>query len=129
MNVHVDEGVNHVRVVSIDEAGNEASKTQQILYEAEEEKTGMSSLATILVAAICGLLAGLIAVLVVSKRSKVEPATVGGTLDDEEASSPPAVEPTLPPTIEPTGGLTEHQEVPGQLPPDPQREKDDWEML
>ena len=129
MNVHVDEGPNPVRVVSIDEAGNQASMTLQVLYEAEEEKTGMSSLATILVAAICGLLAGLIAALVIGRRRKVEPAMAGGTLAEEEEATPPAAELTPPPVIEPTGMPPDYQEVPGQLPPDPQREKDDWEMM
>jgi hypothetical protein len=129
MNVHVDEGPNHVRVISIDEAGNQATTTLQVLYEAEEESTGMSSLTTILVAAICGLLAGLLATLVIGRRRKVEPAMAGGTLDEEEEAVPPAAEPTPPPVIEPTGTPTDYQEVPGQLPPDPQREKDDWEMM
>ena len=129
MNVHVDEGPNHVRVVSIDEAGNQATTTLQVLYEAEEEKTGLSSSATILVAAICGLLAGLIAALIIGRRRKVEPAMAGRTLDEEEEAAPPAAEPTPPPVIEPTGTPSDYQEVPGQLPPDPQHEKDDWEMM
>ncbi|NOQ53222.1 MAG: hypothetical protein GQ558_01300, partial [Thermoplasmata archaeon] len=129
MNVHVNEGPNHVRVVSIDEAGNQASTTLQVLYEAEEEKAGMSSLTTILVAAICGLLAGLIAALIIGRRRKVEPAMAGGTLAEEEEATPPAAEPTPPPVIEPTGTPTDYQEVPGQLPSDPQYEKDDWEMM
>ncbi len=129
LNVHVDEGSNPVRVVSIDEAGNQASSTLQVVYEAEEEATGMSSWTTILVAAICGLMAGLLAALLVGRRRRAEPAPGGGTSDEGEASAPPAAEPTPAPVVEPAVTPAVQQEVPGQLPPDPQREKDEWEAL
>lgn len=129
LNVHVDEGSNPVRIVSIDEAGNQASSTLQVVYEVEEEATGMSSWTTILVAAVCGLLAGLLAALVVGRRRKAEPASGGGTSDEGEAAAPPAAEPTPPPVVEPAVTPAAQQEVPGQLPPDPQREQDKWEIM
>jgi hypothetical protein len=112
--LHLEEGPNTVRMVATDTAGNEARRSIQVLYDAEEDGDGIAGWTFIIIGTICGFLAGLIAALIVTRRGKSVPAR-----EDTPVQPPAQVE--QPPATA--------QEVPGQLPSESPADKDDWEML
>ncbi len=118
LSIELDEGPNSVRVVAMDAVGNQAIQIIQVVYEPEEESQAISGWTSVIAGAVLGLLAGLLAALVVTRRRKDAPPPPPV---EEEPSRKVAPE-------QPTEG-SPAQEVPGQLPPDPQREHDEWEMM
>jgi len=111
------EGPNSIRVVAMDPVGNEAIRTIQVVYEVEEEDGAMSGWTPVLLGAVLGLVAGLVGALAVTRRR-------GGGPPPEK---PPRVEGPEPPAPGPEPLPAPTQEVPGQLPPGPDR--DEWEMM
>jgi hypothetical protein len=113
--VHLEAGPNTVRTVAIDPAGNVASQTIQVVYDEEEDDAGgVTGWPSIIIGTIFGFLAGLIAAIAVTRRGKTVP--------------PPEEPPLRPPTkvVQPSEAT---REAPGQVTPEPQVDKNEWEML
>ena len=117
LSVDLREGPNSIRVVAMDPVGNEAIETIQVVYEVEEEDGAMSGWTPVLLGAVLGLVAGLVGALAVTRRRGGGPPPERPTRVEEPEPPAPEPEPLPAPT----------QEVPGQLPKDPDR--DEWEMM
>ena len=130
LSVQLDEGPNSVRVTSMDSVGNEAVQIIQVVLEVGEEEEPVPGWMTILAGAVLGLLAGLVAALAVTRARRGSPPPPGsppGGPGEVPAEGPVEARTEGPP--EKVRAPPPTQEAPGQLPEDPQRESDEWEMM